>query len=86
MRIVASLTKFLPRREDISILRKDHSMSNNPEEKPESSSVSELKAKKPYTKPLLVVYGTVERITEASQNSGPQKDQSGIQNPENRSR
>ena len=62
-------------------------MSRDQDENQDPPKPTEGGTKKPYTKPLLVTYGTVERITEASQNVGPAKDQGGaLVNPENRSR
>jgi hypothetical protein len=60
-------------------------MPDNLDKNPEALHVAEPKAKKPYTAPRLVIHGTVERITEASQNTGTNKDSS-LTNPENRSR
>ncbi len=71
----------------MSALRKGHSMSKDQDENQDRSKPTEDGTKKPYTEPLLVIYGSVERITEASQNAGTQKDQTGgLNNPENRSR
>ncbi len=45
-------------------------MSNNPDDKTQAPSAADPKAKKPYTKPELVVHGTVDRLTENSTASG----------------
>ncbi|MGB6067987.1 MAG: hypothetical protein WBG50_24540 [Desulfomonilaceae bacterium] len=60
-------------------------MSRDQKEKQDRPKPIEKGTKKPYTEPLLVIYGSVERITEASQNTGQHKD-SNLSNPENRSR
>ena len=45
-------------------------MSKDPDDKTKAPRMAELKAKKPYTKPELVVHGTVDRLTENSSASG----------------
>ena len=45
-------------------------MPTNKDDNPESHDVVEAQSKKPYTKPELVIHGTVDRITENSRGSG----------------